>query len=472
MRFFLAAIVSMVAALPAAAQPWYARGEFNGYDTSAQMVDQGGGHYTATVSGLFSNTAFEYKLANADFSTSIPGSNGKVTSNAAGEINFHLYDNTTWTDGWYPNNVRRVGYDDPLQFGWEAVGSFNGWPGAGDPNYYLTSQGNGVYHGQFAMNAGLSYFKFRKQGDWGTQVGSDFGNGAGDNAFRVWTSGDLWNFDLDLPNGRWRAYTDAPSPDRNNDNMVDASDYVLWRNDDGSAAGYNVWRANFGFGTNLNAWYVRGGFNGFGLANQMTDQGGGNYTATVTGLTAGTDYEYKVANAEFTQSFPGSNGKVRADASGEAHFNFYQLQNPTWGDGWSPDNVSRVGYQDHNQFDWELAGDFNGYGGGAAWFLTDQGNGLHTGQFALDAGTYGYKFRQQGSWDTSIGDNFGNAAANNSITVAANGDLWNFELDLPNGKWRAYHPAMVGSGAAVPEPASIALVLLGALLGLGTYRRK
>jgi hypothetical protein len=66
MRCFLAAIILLVMALPAAADiappPYYARGTFGDpandpnqmnpspwNDLTHQMVDQGGGHYTATV---------------------------------------------------------------------------------------------------------------------------------------------------------------------------------------------------------------------------------------------------------------------------------------------------------------------------------------------------------------------------------------------------------------------------------------
>jgi hypothetical protein len=34
--------------------------------------------------------------------------------------------------------------------------------------------------------------------------------------------------------------------DFNGDGVVDAADYVVWRNNDGTQAGYNTWRANFG----------------------------------------------------------------------------------------------------------------------------------------------------------------------------------------------------------------------------------
>jgi hypothetical protein len=195
-RFFFSLAIVMMVALPAAAQPWYARGEFNGWTTDNQMVDQGGGHYTATISGLFANTDFEYKLAEEDYDPAAPGSNGKVRSNAAGEINFHLYDSTTWDDGWFPNDTRRVGYEDHDLFDWEIVGSFNDWPATNDPMYSLTDMGNGLHTGQFAFDAGTYQFKFRQQdptNPWNTSIGNDFGNSAGNNFFTVTTDGDLSN---------------------------------------------------------------------------------------------------------------------------------------------------------------------------------------------------------------------------------------------------------------------------------------
>lgn len=206
-------------------------------------------------------------------------------------------------------------------------------------------------------------------------------------------------------------------------------------------------------------YYVRGDFNGWtNSTDPMIDMGGGMYSYTVTGLTPGVGYEYKATVDDWSFNAPGSNAKTPADAAGEINVNFFP--NNVWADGWMPDAKPRLGWQDPGTFDWELVGDMNGWAGGAAWYLTDMGNGLHVGEFALNAGTYQFKFRQQGDWAYSIGDDLGNAAANNSLTVANDGDIYRFEIDLPNGRWRT---------TLVPEPATMIVMLLG---GLFTLRRR
>jgi hypothetical protein len=488
MRRLLALLILALFTAPAAAQgPWYARGEFNGWTTDNPMTDQGGGLWTADITGLFNGEPYNFKLANADWSTAQPASDSRIYSNAAGELHFRLYDQTSWSDGWFPNDRRRVGYEDHQQFDWEIVGSFNGFSGTHDPAYALTDMGNGLHRGTFPFNFGIYDFKFRgvnaEVGDpWDVSIGNDFGNTAGNNSFAVTSNGQNWTFELDLPNGRWRAFTDAVTTldgDYNANQTVDAADYVLWRDNPaghGGAGGYTTWRANFGNTSGASAtWLLRGPQ----IADtQLTSQGGGVYTANLTGLTPSTDYDLRVFRSDLSATAPGGNAKVRANAAGEINVKFYELTGASWSDGWNPPAEHRFGYQDSGEFDWEIVGGFNSWPGAndPAYALTDQGNGLHTGMFTFNTpGTYPWKFRQIAAtnpWNMSIGDDFSNSAADNTFTVTNPGEVWKFELDLPNGRWRAYMPAGLGAGEGVPEPASLALLMLGVAVSFGGLRRR
>ncbi len=166
----------------------------------------------------------------------------------------------------------------------------------------------------------------------------------------------------------------------------------------------------------------------------MIQIGPNKYEYIVTGLFAGAEYEFKATVDDWSMSAPGSNAKAAADDFDEIHVFLYDTM--THGDGWLPEEQWRVGYNDSNIFGWEIAGEMNGWDPAQFdWELTDMGNGLHVGEFTLDPGTYQWKFRKQGDWSISIGDNFGNAAGNNTVIVTGS-DPIRFELDLPGGRFR------------------------------------
>jgi hypothetical protein len=324
------------------------------------------------------------------------------------------------------------------------------------------------------MNAGIWDFKFRglTATEWDTAIGTTFNHNSPNNTFAVANNGDEWTFELDLPNGRFRYFTEAApglAGDHNDNGSVDAADYVTWRNDPaahGGQQGYDTWRANFGKTGPQVTWLARN--NPIAGQTQLPEQelvavGAGNYELNMTGLVPQTDYEFRVLRSDASAIVPGTNMRVRANAAGEIDLKLHELTGTSWGDGWSPANTHRVGYEDHNEFDWDIMGSVDNWTAPLVQ-LTDQGNGLHTGSLTIPTpGNYVFKFRQQDDWNTSIGDDFGNGAANATFTSTAPDQVWNFELDLPNGRWRAYTGA-ASLGAAVPEPGSIALVLVCGLV--------
>ncbi|MBM4108476.1 MAG: PEP-CTERM sorting domain-containing protein [Phycisphaerae bacterium] len=204
------AAAAMMAAGSAMAQPYVVRGEFNGWGAGGDipMVENpgGSGRWTGLVTGLTPGQLYEFKATTPDWSFNAPGSNARTAANSFGELVVHFFPNTSWSDGWMPNNIQRLGYDDPGQFGWDLMGSVNGWS---SPFGALSLLG-GVHTVQVAMPAGTHQFKFRKAGDWAVSIGGDFGNSAGNAS--VTTSGvNPVQFDLDLANGRWRAF-EVPAP--------------------------------------------------------------------------------------------------------------------------------------------------------------------------------------------------------------------------------------------------------------------
>jgi len=194
----------------AQAQPYYARGEFNGWSNdTTPMVDMGGGMWQSTITGLVAGQKYQHKATVNDWSFNAPqtGDNAYAVANGAGELTINFFPNTSWADGYMPASEARIGYIDPGQHGWEVMGAFNGW----STPFVMNSLGNGVYQVDVAAGVGAYEFKFRKAGDWDISVGDSFGRfssnadatvNAGDNAVRL---------TLDLPNGRWQA-TSIPAP--------------------------------------------------------------------------------------------------------------------------------------------------------------------------------------------------------------------------------------------------------------------
>lgn len=199
----LAALLTLAIAGAAFAQPYNLRGGFNGWGESP-MNDDGDGSWSLTVSAGAPGSLVEFKVAQNDWASSWPGSNVRAAVDGAGNLTAHFFPGPI-ADGWNPGGDR-VGYSDPLQFGWEIQGSFNGWnDGVDTAARQMTNLGNGLYRVDYTIaSAGVHDFKFRKSGSWDTSIGPDMGEGSGNIQITTAVPNELLRFELDLPGGRWR----------------------------------------------------------------------------------------------------------------------------------------------------------------------------------------------------------------------------------------------------------------------------
>lgn len=196
-------------------------------------------------------------------------------------------------------------------------------------------------------------------------------------------------------------------------------------------------------------YYVRGSFNNWDTSTPMTDSGGGVYSATFSG-TPGSRFDFKVATADWGSNWPGENCRTLFDAAGQATVYF---RSGSIADGWNP-TANRVGYADPLGFGWEVMGSFNGWS--TPITMNALGGGLYSAScFPTGTGTFEFKFREAGSWDIAIGDDFSNWNHNCTVNVPGVNSAIEFKLDLPNGRWTTM---------VVPEPTTLSLLAGGALL--------
>ncbi len=206
-------------------------------------------------------------------------------------------------------------------------------------------------------------------------------------------------------------------------------------------------------------YYLAGEFNGWNEAGQlMNDDGGGMYSATVSGLTADSRYEFKVTVGDWGTSYPPSNAWLFSDSSGNVDITF---NTNVVSDGWQTEQY-RIGLNT-DPGTWNVVGDLNGWNNNdASMVMTDQGGGIYalTGQ-SFTAGTYWWKGVMTGTWDAIGGDGRGINASNLELTVAA-GETVNFYVNALDGTLKA---------DVIPEPATMTLLGIGSLL-LASVRRK
>jgi Concanavalin A-like lectin/glucanases superfamily len=195
------------------------------------------------------------------------------------------------------------------------------------------------------------------------------------------------------------------------------------------------------------AYYLAGEFNGWTPDGQlMTDNLDGTYSATVSGMTADSRYEFKVTNGTWDESYPGSNAWLISDGSGEVEIMF---DTNIVSDGWTPDQYRISLNTDPGT--WNVVGELNGWNNNdPSLAMTSLGGGIYKLTESFSAGTYLWKIVNPGTWD-AIGANGRGVDASNMEVTATAGVPITFYVNALNGT--------LGSGdiyvdSANPDPAN------------------
>ena len=199
----------------------------------------------------------------------------------------------------------------------------------------------------------------------------------------------------------------------------------------------------------------------------MTDMGGGVWSAPLSGLTASTEYQFKVNEGDWNWFAPydpaqgNPNSWFYTDSSGNATISF-DLN--SYADNWTV-NQYRIG-ESVDPGAWTAVGAWNGWNNAdPTSAMTSIGGGIYELQKIIATpGDWGYKATQSGGWNYQVGADGRNINATELTftTTAANQEVDMF-LNAVNGTIRL---------DVVPEPSSVLLFGLSGLTTLLAIRRR
>jgi glycosidase len=189
------------------------------------------------------------------------------------------------------------------------------------------------------------------------------------------------------------------------------------------------------------SWYVRGGFNGWGTSDPLYDDGthgdltaaDGVFTAQVTIATA-ERYEFKVANEDWSYSFPLDNSWLYTTTADESVT--FTFDTNTHADGWLPEtNVIGVSTEPGP---WTAVGDWQGWNNtNPETAMTSLGGGVYELTTSIATpGTYQYKAVKTSTWDAIGADGRNVNASTVTFETLQAGQNVTFQVNALAGRLR------------------------------------
>ena len=178
------------------------------------------------------------------------------------------------------------------------------------------------------------------------------------------------------------------------------------------------------------AYYVAGEFNGWNAgSDQMTDNGDGTYTFSITSQPTNQRQEFKITQGDWSWNVPSANSWYFTDSSGSVEITY--TPGPV-DDGWSP-SENRIGVST-DPGTWTVAGAFQ------SWNNADPGtamthvvDGIYKYTATLTNGTQEFKPVVTGSWDSISSDARSINTANMLYSVAGDSEDIDIYVDAFNG---------------------------------------
>lgn len=212
LAFATAAMVMTAGAI--SANPWYARGEFNGWaGTAHELVESGVGTgiFVVNITGLTANQASLFKVTDDTWTTSFPSNDSRFVADGAGNVTISL-DTNSAGDGFSPDTNRVLTTPVFPATTYTAVGDWQGWDPA-SVSTVMVDQGAGIYTLNATIaTAGAHEYKVALDGAWTTQItATGLATDGPTVPFTSVAANEDWVFTVDTANNTIKAELVPPS---------------------------------------------------------------------------------------------------------------------------------------------------------------------------------------------------------------------------------------------------------------------